>query len=84
MKQRKENFAKKAAVSKLGRSIRRACQALIVVRSAESSGKGTTEAIGKGTNLPLPPKLVEGLRPAKQYFYWMNLIVAKIQAYLLY
>ena len=28
-----------------------------------------TETIGKGTNLPLPPKLIEGLRPAKQYFF---------------
>ena len=64
------------------------------MRFAESSVEGTTrtlrgvysltETIGKGTNLPLPPKLVEGLRPVKQYFYWMNLIVAKIQAYLLY
>ena len=26
---------------------------------------------GKGTNLPLPLKLLEGLRPAKQYFDWM-------------
>ena len=42
------------------------------------------KTFGKGTNLPLPPKLVEGLRPVKQYFYWINLIVAKIQAYLLY
>ena len=65
-----------------------------VIMSAESSGKGMTKTlrgvysltgtIGKGTNLPLPPKLVEGFRPAKQHFYWINLIVAKIQAYLLY
>ena len=42
------------------------------------------KTFGKGTNLPFPPKLIEGLRPVKQYFYWINLIVAKIQSYLLY
>ena len=49
-----------------------------VIMSAESSvEKGRlkqlqgvyslTRTIGKGTNLPLPPKLLEGLWPAKQY-----------------